>query len=202
MHTYRLRTPLTQQAVQKLRVGDVAFISGKIITMRDQAHKKALKNRSIGRPIPVKVENLAVFHCGPIVKKTGGKWKVLAAGPTTSARMEPFEAEFIARFRPRMIIGKGGMGTSTTKALQEYVGVYCDFPGGAAALGACAIKKILGVKWLDLGLPEAIWMFEVENFGPLIVTIDAHGKNLHSQVLENVERRRIARMQSLKHPDF
>jgi len=188
MPTYKLHTPITKQVVQKLKVGDVVFVSGKIITMRDQAHKRALKYLNLGKPIPVKVKGSVVFHCGPLVKKTGGKWEVLAAGPTTSVRMEPFEAEFIEKFRPLMIVGKGGMGALTTKAMQEYGGVYCDFPGGAAVLGARAIKKILGVDWLDLGVPEAIWIFEAENFGPLIVTIDSRGRNLHAQVLERVER--------------
>ena len=191
MPTYKLQTPITKQAVQKLKVRDIVFVSGKIITMRDQSHKKALKYLKLGKPIPVKVENSVVFHCGPLVKKTRGKWKVFAAGPTTSARMEPFEAEFIEKFKPRMIVGKGGMGALTTEAMQEHGGVYCDFPGGAAALGARAIKKILGGRWLDLGLPEAIWIFEVKNFGPLIVTIDSHGRNLHEQVVKRVERRKL-----------
>lgn len=191
MPTYRLQTPITKQAIQKLKVGDIVFVSGKIITIRDQAHKRALKYQKLGKPLPVKVKGSVVFHCGPLVRKTEGRWEVLAAGPTTSARMEPVEAEFIEKFRPRMVIGKGGMGALTTEAIQEHGGIYCDFPGGAAALAARAVKKILAVKWLDLGLPEAIWTFEVEDFGPLIVTIDSRGKNLHEQVVERAERRKL-----------
>lgn len=191
MPTYKLKTPLMKQAVQKLKVGDVVFVSGKIITMRDQAHKRALKYQKLGKPIPVKVEGSVIFHCGPLIRKLRSRWEALVAGPTTSARMEPFEAEFIEKFKPRMIIGKGGMGTLTTEAMREHGAVYCDFPGGAAALAARTIKRILGVKWLDLGLPEAIWIFDVEDFGPLIITIDSLGRNLHEQIVERAERRKL-----------
>jgi len=173
-----LRTPISEKEVRRLNVGDQLLISGTIITMRDQAHKRALEQEKI----PVKIRDSILYHCGPLVRKKKGVWKVIATGPTTSSRMEPFEAEFIKKFRPRMIIGKGGMGSSTSRALKKYGAVYCDFPGGAAVLAASKIKEVLGVKWLDLGLPEAVWVFRVESFGPLVVSMDSHGGDLRSKV--------------------
>ena len=172
-----LRTPVSAQQITSLNVGDRPFISGTIITMRDQAHKRALEQGKI----PVKIRDQVLYHCGPLVRKEKNVWKVVAAGPTTSSRMESFEAEFIEKFGPRIIIGKGGMGTLTSAALKKYGAVYCDFPGGAAVLAASKIKEVLDVKWLDLGLPEAVWVFIVENFGPLVVSMDSHGGNLRSK---------------------
>jgi len=182
-----LRTPISEKEVRRLNVGDRLLISGTIITMRDQAHKRALEQGKI----PIKIRDQVLYHCGPLVRKKKSVLKVIAAGPTTSSRIEPFEAEFIKKFRPRIIIGKGGMGSSTSKAIKKYGVAYCDFPGGAAVLAASKIKKVLDVKWLDLGLPEAVWVFRVENFGPLIVTIDSHGKNLHEKIARNAERSKL-----------
>ena len=131
--------------------------------------------------MPVDFSKVAVYHCGPVMKKNE-EWHVIAAGPTTSRRMELFEYDFIKNFRTRIIIGKGGMGEKTAKACKEFKAIYAAFTGGAAVLAANAIKKVKGVEWLDLGMPEALWIFDVENFGPLVVTIDAHGNNLTEEV--------------------
>jgi len=129
-----------------------------------------------------------VFHCGPIVRKKGDTWEVIAAGPTTSSRMELFEYDFIKRFGTRLIIGKGGMGEKTVMACREFGAIYTAFTGGAAVLAAEAIKRVKEVFWLEkLGMPEALWVFEVENFGPLTVTIDAHGNNLTEDVKQRAK---------------
>lgn len=188
MTIHKITTPISEKDARKLRVGDIVYVSGTIITMRDKAHQRALEYHKQGTPIPVKIKDAAIYHCGPLAKKKGSKWQVLAAGPTTSIRMEPFEADLIGKLGAHMIIGKGGMGASTTKAMRKYGAVYCDFPGGAAVLAALAIKKIADIKWRDLGLPDAIWVLEVKDFGPLTVAIDSRGKNLHEQVIERAER--------------
>ena len=121
------------------------------------------------------------------MKKQDDRWKVVAAGPTTSTRMDIYEAEFLEAFKPRVIIGKGGMGKRTSDALAKHGAVYCAFTGGAAVLAAKAITQVKGVEWLDLGMPEAMWVFEVAAFGPLVVAIDANGKNLYKEVLTKVE---------------
>ena len=184
MMEYHLKTPISEEEVRKLKVGDVIYITGTVITARDAAHVRAIEYHEKGIEIPVSFKNIALYHCGPLVKKKNEEWEVLAAGPTTSTRMEYIEPKFIEIFKPRVIIGKGGMGKGTTEALKKYGAVYAAFPGGAAVLAAEAIKKIIKVEWLDLGVPEALWVLEVKDFGPLNVAIDCHGNNLYLEVKE------------------
>ena len=187
MAVYKFKTPISEEDVRKLKVNDVLYVTGTIVTARDQAHRRALEFAKQGKPLPVNLEGLAVFHCGPVVSKEGEKWTAVAAGPTTSTRMDLFEDEFIKNFKVRVVIGKGGMGKRTTDALAKYGGVYGAFTGGAAILAARAIKNVKSVEWLDLGTPEAMWVFEVEEFGPLAVAIDSHGNNIFMDVAKNVE---------------
>jgi fumarate hydratase subunit beta len=187
MATYKLKTPISEEQIRKLKVNDVLYVTGTVVTARDQAHRRALEYFKEGKPLPLNLEELAVFHCGPVVAKQGEKWIAVAAGPTTSTRMDIFEDEFIKNFKVRVVIGKGGMGKKTTDAMQKYGVVYGAFTGGAAVLAARAIKNVRGVEWFDLGVPEAMWIFEVEEFGPLVVAIDSHGNNLFTDVQKTVE---------------
>lgn len=188
MAVYKLKTPISEEDVRKLKVNDTVYITGTIVTARDQAHKRALEMAKEGKQIPIDLKGLAVFHCGPIVKKEGDKWIAVAAGPTTSTRMDIFEDEFIKTFGVRVVIGKGGMGKRTTEAMQKYGAVYGAFTGGAAVLAAKAIKNVRTVEWYDLGVPEALWVFEAQDFGPLAVSIDSHGNNLFEDVKKQVEQ--------------
>lgn len=200
MAEYYLETPISEKDVRKLKVGDIVYISGIMVTARDAGHKRAINLAREGKfdEIPVKLEGLALYHCGPVVKKIGDEWKVVAAGPTTSARMESIEWEFIKYFKIRAIIGKGGMGKKTAEAAKEYGAFYGAFTGGAAALAAEAIKRVKEVHWLDLGTPEAMWVLEVENFGPLVVAIDSHGNNLYDDVLKRAEENKEKVFRELK----
>lgn len=190
MAIYKLATPITEEQIRKLRVNDEVYITGTIVTARDQAHNRAIQLHKEGKPLPINLKGLVVFHCGPIVKKEGDKWVVVAAGPTTSTRMDLFEDEFIKNFGARVIIGKGGMGKRTTDAMQKYGAIYGAFTGGAAVLAARAIKNVKAVEWLDLGMPEALWIFEAEEFGPLTVAIDSYGNNLFEDVKKKTEENR------------
>ena len=187
MTVHRLKTPISEREIRKIKVNDVLYITGTIVTARDQAHRRALEYFKQGKPLPINIEGLAVFHCGPVVSKDKEKWIAVAAGPTTSTRMDIFEDEFIKNFKVRVVIGKGGMGKKTTDAMAKYGAVYGAFTGGAAILAAKAIKNIKSVEWLDLGTPEALWIFEVEEFGPLAIAIDSHGNNLFMDVQKRVE---------------
>ena len=187
MTVYKFKTPISEEDVRKLKVNDVLYVTGTIVTARDQAHRRALDYFQQGKPLPINLEGLAVFHCGPVVSKEGDKWIAVAAGPTTSTRMDIFEDEFIKNFKVRVVIGKGGMGKKTTDAMAKYGAVYGAFTGGAAILAARAIKNVKNVEWLDLGTPEALWIFEVEEFGPLAVAIDSHGNNIFMDVQKKVE---------------
>lgn len=187
MAIYHLRTPVSEGEIRRLRANDIVYLSGVVVTARDQAHKRAIEYAREGRPLPVNLEGLAIFHCGPLVKREGDRWVVISAGPTTSTRMDPLEGEFIKNFKVRIIIGKGGMGEGTTEVMAKYGAVYCAFPGGAGVLAAKAIKNVRGVEWLDLGVPEALWIFDVEGLGPLFVAIDSHGRNIFMEVAKRVE---------------
>ncbi len=189
----RFRTPISEEKVRKLHVNDTLYITGTVVTARDAAHRRALEFLKKGKKLPVDLEGMALFHCGPIVKQERDRWKVVAAGPTTSSRMDMFEDEIIKNFRVRVVVGKGGMGKKTADAMKLYGAVYGALTGGAAVLAAKAVKRVKGVEWSDLGMPEALWILEVMDFGPLTVAIDTHGNNLFQdiQTKANEEKRKI-----------
>ncbi|MFQ6087851.1 MAG: FumA C-terminus/TtdB family hydratase beta subunit [Candidatus Methanofastidiosia archaeon] len=181
-----LKLPLSEEEVRALDLGDVLYLSGIIYTARDEAHMRALEFLRRGRKLPVELKGYGIFHCGPLMRKNG-EWEVVAAGPTTSSRMNLIEPEFLERSSARAIIGKGGMSKPTVEAMQKNGACYFSITGGAAVLAAAGIKKVLGVHWLDLGMPEALWVFETENFGPLICAIDAKGNSLYERVKREVD---------------
>ena len=190
MTIYKFKTPISNDDIKKLKVNDILYISGTMFTARDQGHRRALEYSEQGKQLPIDMKGLAVFHCGPIATKKDGKWIVVAAGPTTSTRMEIFEDQFIETFKVKVIVGKGGMGKRTTEAMAKYSAVYGAFTGGAAILAAKAIKRVKKVEWIDLGMPEAMWILEVEEFGPLTIAIDSYGNNLFMDVQEKAEENR------------
>jgi len=186
MAEYKLTTPISEEDVRKIRVGDILYITGRIYSARDAGHRRALELLNSGKPLPVDFRNMVVYHVGPVVKKVGDEWEIVSAGPTTSARLEMYEAEFIEKTGVRVIIGKGGMGKKTAEACKKFGAVYAIFTGGAGALAAKAIEKGEGVEWLDLGIPEALWILKVKDFGPLTVTIDSTGRNFYEEMKEKV----------------
>ena len=172
----RLETPLTEEAVRALKVGDVVLISGRMFTGRDAVHSHLMKHDP-----PVDLHGAALYHCGPVAVKDGDGWKINAAGPTTSIREEPYQGEVIKRYGVRAVIGKGGMGAKTLAALQECGAVYLNGIGGAAQFYARSIERVDDVSLLEFGTPEAMWHLWVNDF-PAIVTMDAHGNSLHKDV--------------------
>ncbi|MHA1238505.1 MAG: FumA C-terminus/TtdB family hydratase beta subunit [Candidatus Odinarchaeia archaeon] len=188
MKTLEIKTPIPMELTKQLHVGDIIYLTGTVITARDAAHKRILRWIEENKNLPYEFGGVPLFHCGPIVKKINEKWQVIAAGPTTSMRMEELEYDVIEKLGVNFIIGKGGMGAKTQKALMKFGAVYGAFPGGAAALAASKIKRVISVEWLDLGTPEALWKFEVEKFGPLVITIDSHGDNLYKNVIKKAEK--------------
>jgi fumarate hydratase class I len=171
-----LEAPLSEETVRALKVGDVVLIKGDMYTGRDAVHAHLMKN-----PPPVDLNGAVLYHCGPVMLKEDGKWKVKAAGPTTSIREEPYQADVIRRYGVRAVIGKGGMGARTLDALKEFGAVYLNGIGGAAQFYARTVKSVEDVHLLDFGIPEAMWHLRVEGF-PAIVTMDAHGNSLHADV--------------------
>ena len=178
-----LQAPVTDEEIRSLKVGDVVLINGSMHTGRDAFHHYVMHH---DLPESLDTEGAILFHCGPVVMKNAdGTYRVTAAGPTTSSREEPYQADVIKKLGLRAIIGKGGMGPKTLKGLQEHGAVYLNAIGGAAQYYARCIKKVTGVDFLEeMGVPEAMWHLEVESF-PAIVTMDAHGNSLHSRIEED-----------------
>ena len=171
-----LEAPVSEEAVRGLKVGDVVLIRGTMFTGRDAVHAYLMKN-----PPPVDLRGAVLYHCGPVMLKQGGEWQVKAAGPTTSAREEPYQAAVIQKYGVRVVIGKGGMGATTLAALKQYGAVYLNAIGGAAQFYARTVRKVKGVSLMEFGIPEAMWELDVYDFAA-IVTMDAHGNSLHADI--------------------
>lgn len=176
-----LQTPVSEEAVRALKVGDEVTVTGTIYTGRDAVHKYLHEGGQL--PPGVSFKGGILYHCGPvIIKDDQGNWKCVAAGPTTSIREEPYQWQVIRDFGLRGVIGKGGMGERTIQACKDYGCVYLHAVGGAAQVLAECVKRVPNVYMMDkFGAPEAIWQFAVVSF-PVIVTIDSHGNSLHKEV--------------------
>ena len=178
-----INAPLDEATVRSLKVGDLVLVSGRMYTGRDAVHAHLMKHDP-----PVDLRGSVLYHCGPVVRKDGDAWVVTAAGPTTSIREEPYQADIIRRYGVRAVIGKGGMGAKTLQALKESGAVYLNAVGGAAQFYARCIERTDGVSLMEFGTPEAMWHLEVRDF-PAIVTMDAHGNSLHKDLeVESGER--------------
>lgn len=187
-----ITTPVTYDQIKDLRIGDTVYLTGMLATCRDAGHGRVIHEGIY--PKSFDFRDGAIFHAGPIVgtDESGRKYMV-SIGPTTSRRMEPLEAEFIKQTGVRLIIGKGGMMDETAAACKRYGAIHCAFPGGCAVVAAEEVEEITGVEWEDFGMPEALWIMRVKEFGPLVVSIDTEGGNL----FENNKRRYSERLASL-----
>ena len=177
-----ISTPLDEKTVRSLELGDIIYLDGMVYTMRDEAHIRALEMHDTGEVLPVELDSAAVYHCGPITARDGRSWKVIAAGPTTSARMNSMEPRFIETFGVRALIGKGGMNEATADAMEKQGCVYLAITGGTAILAARGIESVEWVDWLDMGMPEALWHLKCRHLGPLVVAMDAHGNSMYANV--------------------
>ena len=171
-----LTTPVKNEDLKDIKIGDIIYLSGTAVTCRDVAHRRLIE---YGRELPVDLKGGCIFHAGPIVKKNEqDKYEMVSVGPTTSMRMEKFEKEFIQKTGVKVIVGKGGMGDRTAEGCREYKAIHCVIPAGCAVMAAVEFEEIIGAEWQDLGMPETLWVSKVKEFGPLIVSIDAEGNNL------------------------
>ena len=174
---------MTEDDVRSLKLGETVYLSGPIVTGRDEMHIRALEFAERGEDVPDCLNGAVIFHCGPIMRqRDDGSWSVVAAGPTTSARMNRLEPDMIPTFNIRAIVGKGGMSRETAEAMREYGCVYLAATGGAAVSLAEGLDRCVGCEWADLGMAEAMWRFEAKRLGPLIVAIDANGESLYDRV--------------------
>ena len=168
-----IKVPVKNEDLTDLKIGDVITLTGNIITARDQAHKRILEQGA-----PLDIEGAAIIHAGPIISEDENGYKMVAVGPTTSMRMNPYQSDVID-MGPKIVIGKGGMDDTVRKALVKNNALYVVATGGCAALYVDAVEEIESVDWLDLGMPEAMWNLKVKDFGPLIVAMDSEGNSLY-----------------------
>ena len=187
-----LVTPVSKEDLADIKIGDIVWLDGDLMTCRDVAHRRLVE---YGRELPYDIRNKAIFHAGPIVRKIEGTeddYEMVSVGPTTSMRMEKFEYEFTEQTGVRVIVGKGGMGPNTERACKEFKAIHCVFPAGNAVVAATEVEEIVRAEWRDLGMPETLWNCRVKEFGPLIVSIDAEGNNWFEQQKVEFNKRKDA----------
>ncbi len=176
----KIQLPVSADEIRELKAGDEVAITGVMITGRDTAHKYLVETD--GEDVKDLLKDSMIYHCGPVVKKEGDKYSFVAAGPTTSIREEPYEADVIEKYGVRGVIGKGGMGAGTLAACGEFGSVYLSAVGGLATILAHSVVEVIDVHKLDeWGAPEAMWVIKVEDF-PAVVTMDSHGKSIHDDI--------------------
>ena len=170
-----LVTPISADDLKNICIGDIVYLDGSLTTCRDVAHRRVVEE---GRPMPVDVRECAILHAGPIIRPlSDDAFEMVSVGPTTSMRMEKFEYEFVKETGVRVIVGKGGMKENTERACREFGCIHCVIPAGCAVVAAVCVEEIVRAEWRDLGMPETLWNCRVKEFGPLIVSIDARGRN-------------------------
>ncbi|MDI7260642.1 MAG: FumA C-terminus/TtdB family hydratase beta subunit [Thermodesulfobacteriota bacterium] len=183
MTEYRVKTPVSEEEARKLKIGDVVYINGRVHVWRDRAYDYISEILRKGGKIPEDLKGSVHWHCGPITKKVEDRWIVISAGSTTSKRFNEKEPVAIGEWGVKLVIGKGlGMGEKVSQALKEYGAAYLSAVGGAASYYGKKVKEVKAVYWLELGMPEAMWVFEVEDLGPLQVSMDSYGGNLYEDV--------------------
>lgn len=183
-----LKPPLSLRDVEELEAGEVVELTGRMIVARDRAHLRLLELSRRNEPPPVELRGAVVFHGGPIASRGEGGWRVASMGPTTSARFEELAVEVCRRLGVRALVGKGGLSPSCSKALREAGAVYLAYPGGAGVLAARSVVRVEEVHWLDLGIPEALWVLEVRKLAPLLVAIDLKGGDLYEEAAARAQR--------------
>ena len=192
----KLTMPISDDEIRNLKVGDSVLLTGVMLTGRDAVHKWMIdtfvekkvaptkEDEKIYQEIKPLLDGGVIYHCGPVVSGLDtGDYEFVAAGPTTSIREEPYQGRVMDHFNIKGVIGKGGMGAKTLAACQTVPGVYLHAIGGAATLIARSVKKVLGVHKMEFGVPEAIWVLDVEDF-PVVVTMDSHGNSIHAEIEE------------------
>ena len=198
-----LTTPVSDADIESLKIGDVFYLSGALITSRDMVHFRHVEE---GMDLPYDLAGKAIFHAGPIMvpdDKSRSGFRVVSIGPTTSMRMEKYEREFLRKTGVKIVVGKGGMGPNTEYACKTFKAIHCVFPAGCAVVAATEVQRIAAHHWDELGMPETLWCCDVKEFGPLIVSIDADGRNLFEENKVIFNQKKDAAVQEIcKHVSF
>lgn len=184
-----LKAPLKEEDVRSLQIGDVVYITGHIFTARDMGHLKIREMLNKNVQLPKDFRGSVVFHAGPVcLKNEDGSWHLNVIGPTTSIRMEPY-ADMVGELGVKAVIGKGGMEQGTLDACEKYGYIYLQAAPGCAAKLAQGVKGVQDVNWLEMGMPEALWDLETEEFGPLVVAMDTHHKSIYKNLKEAARKK-------------
>jgi L(+)-tartrate dehydratase beta subunit len=175
-----LTTPVSDEDLEGIKIGDIIYMTGRLVTCRDVAHRRVVKEHMT---LPVDIRGAGILHAGPIIRplppsaEGRDQFEMVNVGPTTSMRMEMFEKEFVEKTGVKLVVGKGGMGPNTEYACKNYKALQLVFPAGNAVWAATRVEEIEDAQWRDLGMPETLWVCRVKEFGPLIVAIDTTGAN-------------------------
>lgn len=188
MAEYELQAPFREEDMRQLQAGDVIYVTGEVMTVRDMAYSRIIDAIDAKQTLPFDLTGKAIWHAGPITRQNeNGKWEPVSVGSTTSSRFTATAAQLIAKAGVRMVVGKGFMGPATAQALQKFGAVYVVTTGGTAAYYANQIPEVTDVYWLDLGMPAAVWVFTVNRLGPLTVALDSHGNNIFDGLTAKVD---------------
>lgn len=184
-----LTMPLSEEEMRGLEIGDVVYLTGHIFTSRDMGHLKIKGLLAEGKELPKDFSGAAIFHAGPVcLKNDDGSWRLNVIGPTTSIRMEPY-ADMVGKLGVRAVIGKGGMDQGTLDACEKYGYVYLQAAPGCAAKLAQGVKRVVSVDWFEMGMPEALWDLETEEFGPLVVAMDTRQHSIYKDLKEAARKK-------------
>jgi L(+)-tartrate dehydratase beta subunit len=182
---HRFTTPLREEDVLQLRVGDGVLLDGIVWGIRDGS---LIHMFDRGNAPPVDLRGAVLLHTAPNVKRVGDRYEPICVGTTTSIRMDRFTEGLLRDYGVRGIIGKGGLSMTSAELMRRYPAVYLAIVGGAASVQTLQIDEIEAVYWEEL-MPECLWKFRVSGLGPLTVGIDPLGNNLHVQVKEQARER-------------
>ena len=191
-----LRTPIDAAQLEDLRLDDIVYLTGRLFTIRDWSHQRIAQLLEKGEKvkIPFDLRGMGVLHSGPIVaEKQEGGWEAVSVGATSSSRFSPFIPPLVRDLHPGVLVGKGHLDQGIVKDLVREKCPFLQAVGGCAALYASQIKRIVNRYWPEFGMVDAVWEFEVENFGPLSVEIDLQGNTSYrlfrsGELLKNLSR--------------
>ena len=185
---HHLKTPVTESDLKALQMGDIVYLSGKLFTLRDLAHKRIGEYFRAGKGYPFDLKGQAILHCGPIINKIGpGEWQAVATGPTSSSRFSPFVRPVLEGPGAKIVVGKGSLFSEAYRAVVDNKAVFLLAVGGCAALYATQIRKVTNAYWEEFGMTDTVWEFDIEEFGPLTVGIDLEGKNYNGEMRERLK---------------
>ena len=199
MAHYDINTPVTDEQVRRIRIGDTVTLNGILFGIRDRTQIEMFDR---GRTTRFDLRGHAVVHTAPNVRKVEATeldptgYAPICIGTTTSARMERFTRPLMRQYGVRIVIGKGGLQEDSQAAFRELGGVYLAIIGGTAALETTWVEAIEDVDLDDLN-PESLWKFRVKGFGPLLVGMDSHGCSLYREVADEAQARRAEVLASL-----